>query len=375
MSIVGAGGGLLLLMFLAIIWWKRSKRKLISKYSINDDDDDDNDNDFIGIIGDDVQLLDLANNNSKNSNNEYFDPQMTLDRKSVTLDKVIGEGNFGKVFSGTAKDPQRGNAVVPVAVKSPSAGARIEFEVEMEIMAQLTRFGGHQHIVSVVGCVYGKAPLLVLELCAGGSLKTALTASRKAALAQGTSSAVASPTSATATVFAVAELTTFGHQTALAMSFLERHKLLHRDLAARNVLLTEQRPMVCKLADFGLSRTVGAEKEYYRRTTGTSAPIPVRWMAPETLDDSVSTINSDKWSFGVLLWEIFSLGLRPYIGVENHEIAKHIRKGHRLDQPDACPDEIYSGVMEQCWEMNPAARPAFDTISERLHSLSAATHV
>ena len=370
---VGAGGGLLLLIIiLAIIYfcWKRSKRKLISKYSINDDND--NDTEFNGSIGDDVQLLDLANNNSKNSNNEYFDPQMTLDRKSVTLDKVIGEGNFGKVFSGTAKDPQRGNVVVAVAVKSPSAGARIEFEAEMEIMGQLTRLGGHQHIVSVVGCVYGKEPLLVLELCAGGSLKTALTASKKASLAQAT--APTQTAAAAAAVFAVAELTTFGHQIALAMSFLEHHKLLHRDLAARNVLLTEQRPMVCKLADFGLSRTVGAEKDYYRRTAGASAPIPVRWMAPETLDFNVSSIESDRWSYAVLLWEIYSLAARPYAGVANAEIANCIRTGHRLEQPKLCPDAVYA-LMLECWAAEPKSRPPFAQVADQLYSTLSASVV
>lgn len=168
----------------------RNRKRLLASYN---DEENDNDNN----TGDDVQLLDLAN-----SNNDNFDPQMTLNRKSVTLDKVIGEGNFGKVFSGTAKDPQRGNVVVAVAVKSPSAGARIEFEAEMEIMGQLTRLGGHQHIVSVVGCVYGNEPLLVLELCAGGSLKTALTASKKASLAQATAP---TQTVAAAAVFADGE--------------------------------------------------------------------------------------------------------------------------------------------------------------------------
>lgn len=289
------------------------------------------------------------------------------------MDKVIGEGNFGKVFSGTAKDPQRGNVVVAVAVKSPSAGARIEFEAEMEIMGQLTRLGGHQHIVSVVGCVYGKEPLLVLELCAGGSLKTALTASKKASLAQATAP-TQTAAAAAAAVFAVAELTTFGHQIALAMSFLEHHNLLHRDLAARNVLLTEQRPMVCKLADFGLSRTVGAEKDYYRRTAGASAPIPVRWMAPETLDFNVSSIESDRWSYAVLLWEIYSLAARPYAGVANAEIANCIRTGHRLEQPKLCPDAVYT-LMLECWAAEPKSRPPFAQVAGQLYSTLAASVV
>ena len=288
-------------------------------------------------------------------NLEYFDPRMTLDPKAVVLGKVIGEGNFGIVYVGTANDPQKGGMEVPVAVKSPSLDARLEFEAEMEIMGQLTRLGGHVNIVSVVGCVYGEEPLLVLELCTGGSLKAALTAARK----RGGSS-----------LPPVTTLTTYGHEIALAMKFLEDSRLLHRDLAARNVLLTEDD--VCKLSDFGLSRNAGTSN-YYRRNAGASAPIPVRWMAPETLDDNVSTIMSDRWSYGVLLWEIFSLCLRPYVGVTNAEIAKCVRDGHRLEQPNLCPDAIYA-VMLQCWSADPEARPPFAQVASVLH-LSASSEV
>lgn len=351
------GGAALLLLLLGAIWRCARKQKLNRLRSRYGDD-----------AGDGVQLLDLEGTHA--SSQDYFDPQMTLPRKSISLGDVIGQGNFGKVYAGTAKDPQRGGSKIFVAIKSPSPTARLEFEAEMEIMGQLTRLGGHPHIVGVVGCVYGDRPLLVLEFCAGGSLKAALTAVRTF---KGDAAAADAPRH----TFEATDLTTCAHQVALAMAFLERHTLLHRDLAARNVLLTgpqQQGQLECKLADFGLSRRVAPGSDYYRRTVGTSAPIPVRWMAPESLEDGVSTINSDKWSFGVLLWEIYSLGLRPYIGVANHEMAKHLRKGHRLDQPSACPDEVYAGVMQQCWEVNPAARPAFDVIGHRLHGLIAATN-
>ena len=162
----------------------------------------------------------------------------------------------------------------------------------------------------------------------------------------------------------------FGHEIALAMLFLEQHSLLHRDLAARNILLAtnndhsqqQKQAMSCKLADFGLSRLT--ETEYYRRTS-TSSPVAVRWMATETLDDNVSTIESDRWSFGVLLWEIYTFGIRPYAGLANHEIADHIRLGHRLKQPPACPDELYT-VMKECWSQNPQSRPHFSQLAATL---------
>lgn len=357
-----AGGVLLLVLGISAVYWclrKQKLKRLQSRYGYDADDDDD-----------DVQLLELKSSATASTNNaDYFDPQMTLQRKAVTLGAVIGEGNFGKVHAGTAKDPRRGGGKIAVAIKSPSAPARLEFEAEMEIMGQLTRLGGHPHIVGVVGCVYGNRPLLVLEFCAGGSLKAALTAVRTFK-ADGGDGGAGAPSSVAR--FGNAGLATCGHQVALAMAFLEQHSLLHRDLAARNVLLTgQQQQLECKLADFGLSRRVAPGSDYYRRTVGASAAIPVRWMAPETLEDGVSTISSDKWSFGVLLWEIYSLGLRPYIGVANHEIANHLRKGHRLEQPRGCPDEVYAGVMQPCWAASPAARPAFAVIGQRLHGLIA----
>lgn len=356
-----AGGALLLVLGIFAVYWclrKQKLKRLQTRYGHDAADDDD-----------DVQLLELKSSTTASTNTaDYFDPQMTLQRKAITLGAVIGEGNFGKVHAGTAKDPRRGGGKIAVAIKTPSAPARLEFEAEMEIMGQLTRLGGHPHIVGVVGCVYGNRPLLVLEFCAGGSLKAALTAVRTFK-ADGGDGGAGAPRSVAR--FGNTGLATCGHQVALAMAFLEQHSLLHRDLAARNVLLTGQQQLECKLADFGLSRRVAPGSDYYRRTVGASAAIPVRWMAPETLEDGVSTISSDKWSFGVLLWEIYSLGLRPYIGVANHEIANHLRKGHRLEQPRGCPDEVYAGVMQPCWAASPAARPPFAVIGQRLHGLIA----
>ena len=111
---------------------------------------------------DDIPLLDLDNSNGVSlssmaegdANANYFDPQMTLQLKDITFGNVVGEGNFGKVHAGTAKDPQLGGATIAVAIKVPAEGSRLEFETEMEIMGQVTRLGGHPHIVRVVGCVY-----------------------------------------------------------------------------------------------------------------------------------------------------------------------------------------------------------------------------
>jgi len=117
-----------------------------------------------------------------------------------------------------------------------------------------------------------------------------------------------------------------------------------------------QRAQQCKVADFGLSRNT-AGKDYYRRNA-VSAPIPVRWVAIETLKYDVSTLASDRWSFGIVMWEIFTFGERPYAGLQNNEILAHIDTGKRVRRPDGCPDTVHT-LMQHCWSVEPEQRPPF----------------
>ena len=123
---------------------------------------------------------------------------------------------------------------------------------------------------------------------------------------------------------------------------------------------------VCKVADFGLSRAVGS-KDYYRMRDE-SAPIPIRWMAPETLRDGTSDTKGDVWSYGVFLWEVYTLGNRPYPELSNGEIQAHIEGGARLPQPKLCPTPIYQ-LMSGCWSLLPAIRPSFDAVAEAVGQL------
>ncbi|OWK07999.1 FGFR2, partial [Cervus elaphus hippelaphus] len=110
---------------------------------------------------------------------------------------------------------------------------------------------------------------------------------------------------------------------------------IHRDLAARNVLVTENNVM--KIADFGLARDIN-NIDYYKKTT--NGRLPVKWMAPEALFDRVYTHQSDVWSFGVLMWEIFTLGGSPYPGIPVEELFKLLKEGHRMDKPANCTNEL-----------------------------------
>merc|ERR1712198_761214 len=149
------------------------------------------------------------------------------------------------------------------------------------------------------------------------------------------------------------DLTSFCYHVAKGMEYLSSKKIIHRDLAARNVLVTDQN--VCKVADFGFSRDVMINLIYERKSEGR---LPIRWMAPESLYDNQYTTKSDVWSFGVLMWEIVTLGSTPYPGMPASEVMKRVRDGYRLERPGHCHPELYK-IIAKCWAGDMNKRPDF----------------
>uniref|UniRef100_A0A3P8UR35 receptor protein-tyrosine kinase n=1 Tax=Cynoglossus semilaevis TaxID=244447 RepID=A0A3P8UR35_CYNSE len=288
-----------------------------------------------------------------------YDPVWELPRDRLVLGKILGKGCFGQVVLAEAMglDKNKPTRITKVAVKMLKADATekdlSDLISEMEMMKMI---GKHKNIINLVGACTQDGPLyVVVEYASQGNLREYLRSRRPLGLEYWSGSRQSSLGS-----LEVRELVSCAYQVARGMSYLASKKCIHRDLAARNVLVTEDNVM--KIADFGLARDVHYI-DYYKKTT--NGPLPVKWMAPEALFDRIYTHQSDVWSFGVLLWEIFTLGGSPYPGVPVEELFKLLKEGHRMDKPSTCPQELYL-MMRDCWHAVSSRRPTFQQLVEDL---------
>uniref|UniRef100_A0A7N9AZV4 Fibroblast growth factor receptor n=1 Tax=Mastacembelus armatus TaxID=205130 RepID=A0A7N9AZV4_9TELE len=288
-----------------------------------------------------------------------YDPVWELPRDRLTLGKPLGEGCFGQVVLAEVMgiDKNKPTRLTKVAVKMLKADATekdlSDLISEMEMMKMI---GKHKNIINLLGACTQDGPLyVVVEYASQGNLREYLRARRPAGLEYWSGSRQAS-----LGTLEIRELVSAAYQVARGMAYLASKKCIHRDLAARNVLVTEDNVM--KIADFGLARDIH-HIDYYKKTT--NGRLPVKWMAPEALFDRIYTHQSDVWSFGVLLWEIFTLGGSPYPGVPVEELFKLLKEGHRMERPSACTQELYL-MMRDCWHAVPSRRPTFQQLVEDL---------
>ncbi|XP_046630084.1 tyrosine-protein kinase receptor torso-like [Neodiprion virginianus] len=161
----------------------------------------------------------------------------------------------------------------------------------------------------------------------------------------------------------VTDLLNFGRQKATGMEFLSSNRVVHRDLAARNVLVCDDKTV--KISDFGLSRDIYQENVYKKQGNGR---LPVKWMAIEALTHQVYSTHSDVWSFGILLWEIVTLGCSPYPGIPTNKVLTKLRTGYRMERPANCSVALYN-VMLSCWQTKPKDRPTFTALRQELDKL------
>uniref|UniRef100_A0A0N7ZBW8 Tyrosine-protein kinase receptor n=2 Tax=Scylla olivacea TaxID=85551 RepID=A0A0N7ZBW8_SCYOL len=277
---------------------------------------------------------------------------------NVRFMQELGEGAFGKVYKGELQGVSPDGSSVLVAIKTlkenATAKTRQDFHREVELMTDLR----HPNIVCLLGVVMKEEPMCMLfEHMSQGDLHEFLIAHSPRS-----DVSACSDDGMSQVVLEQPDMLAIATQIAAGMEYLASHHYVHRDLASRNCLVGEK--LTVKISDFGLSRDIYSS-DYYR--VQSKSLLPVRWMPPESILYGKFTTESDVWSFGVVLWEIFSYGLQPYYGYNNQEVIDMIRSRHLLPCPEDCPPRIYA-LMVECWHEAPNRRPTFREIHGRLRS-------
>uniref|UniRef100_A0A8C4Y7D2 Fibroblast growth factor receptor 3 n=1 Tax=Gopherus evgoodei TaxID=1825980 RepID=A0A8C4Y7D2_9SAUR len=286
------------------------------------------------------------------------DPKWELTRSRLTLGKLLSEGCFDQVVmaEATGIDKDKPDKAITVAVKMLKDDATDEdLSVLVSEMEMLKMIGNHKNIINLLGTCTQDGPLYILvEYASKGNLQEYLQDRRPPDIFSLYSCKLPEEQ------LTFKDLVSCAYQVSCGMEYLASQKCIHRDLAARNVLVTEDNVM--KIANFGLTRDVG-DVSCYKKTT--SGRLPVKWIALEALFDGVYTHQSDVWSFGVLLWEIFTFGGSPYQGIQSKELFKFLKEGNRLDKPANCTHDLYM-IMKECWHVVPSERPTFTQLVEDL---------
>ncbi|XP_030644264.1 focal adhesion kinase 1 isoform X4 [Chanos chanos] len=305
-----------------------SVRAGVRAISVSDDASGDETDDY-------AEIIDEEDTYTMPSTRDY-----EIQRDRIELGRCIGEGQFGDVHQGVYSSAE--NPSLSVAIKTckncTSDSVREKFLQEALTMRQFD----HPHIVKLIGVITENPVWIIMELCTLGELRSFLQV-RKHSLD-------------------LATLILFAYQLSTALAYLESKRFVHRDIAARNVLVSSTDCV--KLGDFGLSRYM-EDSSYYKASKG---KLPIKWMAPESINFRRFTSASDVWMFGVCMWEILMYGIKPFQGVKNNDVIGRIENGERLAMPPNCPPTLYS-LMTKCWAYDPSKRPRFTELKTQLSTI------
>uniref|UniRef100_A0A8C1UBH8 Tyrosine-protein kinase n=1 Tax=Cyprinus carpio TaxID=7962 RepID=A0A8C1UBH8_CYPCA len=280
---------------------------------------------------------------------EYFENLMQLmEHYTNDADGLCTRLIKPKLMEGTvaAQDEFSRNVMVgdyrgkKVAVKCIKHDATAQaFVAEASVMTQLR----HNNLVQLLGVIVEEkgSLFIVTEYMSKGSLVDYLRSRGRS-------------------VIGGDRLINFSMDVCKAMEYLEANNFVHRDLAARNVLVSEDN--IAKVSDFGLTKEASSTQD--------TAKLPVKWTSPEALREKAFSTKSDVWSYGILLWEIYSFGRVPYPRIPLKEVVPRVEKGYKMDAPDGCPAVVYD-IMKQCWTLDPVARPSFRELRQTLQDIIA----
>ncbi|XP_046869812.1 tyrosine-protein kinase ZAP-70 [Hypomesus transpacificus] len=278
--------------------------------------------------------------------NPYHNPndlkKFYINRDQLMIDEVeLGSGNFGCVKKGVliTNDKAQIDVAIKVLKNENEMLVKDEMMREAEIMHQLS----NPYIVRMLGLCEAESLMLVMEMASAGPLNKFLSSHKDKVK--------------------VENIVTLMHQVSMGMKYLEEKNFVHRDLAARNVLLVNAQ--FAKISDFGLSKALGADDNYYKART--AGKWPLKWYAPECMNFHKFSSKSDAWSFGVTMWEAFSYGGKPYKKMKGPEVIAFIASGKRMDCPPGCPERMYA-VMTDCWTYKHEDRPGFVKVEEQMRS-------
>ncbi|XP_058394197.1 tyrosine-protein kinase Fer isoform X2 [Diceros bicornis minor] len=262
------------------------------------------------------------------------DKKWVLNHEDVTLGELLGKGNFGEVYKGILKDK------TAVAVKTCKEDLPQELKIKFLQEAKILKQYDHPNIVKLIGVCTQRQPIyIIMELVPGGDFLSFLRKKKDE--------------------IKLKQLVKFSLDAASGMSYLESKNCIHRDLAARNCLVGENN--VLKISDFGMSR----QEDGGVYSSSGLKQIPIKWTAPEALNYGRYSSESDVWSFGILLWETFSLGVCPYPGMTNQQAREQVERGYRMSAPQHCPEDIFK-IMMKCWDYKPENRPKFSELQKEL---------